>query len=140
MELSDQAKIDWGGTGSRQADLGDGTAEVSYIGGMRLGGFNATWPLVRLDLFPTGIRMHSSIRLLRSMIPRWEARFEELQEVQAVGRIQLLTTGVRLRTGGADSWIIFWTAHRSQVLETIKSFDVAVDPAPRRLYLLNPGR
>ncbi len=140
MYESNQRKFVWGKPPNRRADLGGQVSDFSYLGGMRHGGFNASWPLVRLDLFPTGRRMLSSTRLLRGLVPQWEARFDELREVQAVGKIKWLSTGIRFRTERVDDWIVFWTIHRPRVLASIENFGVTVNPDPKRVYFFNAGR
>ncbi len=121
--------------------------ERSFLGGIRLGralggrGYNATWPLVRLSLFPEGLRMESSRRFLAPIVPVWEVRFDEISEVSAVGKIPLFSTGVRLRTkSGAGDWAVFWTVHRPRVLQALADRGLEVERRPVRFHYLNPGR
>ncbi len=140
---------------SRRADLGDDGAVFSYLGGMRgphwyttlplvgrvrLFGSNASWPLARLEILPTGIRMRPSTRLLRPWVPQWEVRFDEIREVQAVGRIWWVSTGIRIRTESYEDWIVFWTVNRTHVLSSIAAFGVTVSRTPKRFYFFSPGR
>lgn len=111
---------------------------------MRVGPFfcslSATWPLVRLSLLAEGIRLESSVRFLRFVVPIWEARYDELAEVQAVGRIPLFTTGIRFRTETADEWIVYWTPERSTVMRALAAHGVKINTDPVRLHFLNPGK
>ncbi len=70
----------------------------------------------------------------------WEAVFSELNEVQAVGSIKGLTTGIRFRTQRQHEWVIFWTSDRPGVVAGLEARGVAVDAVPVRLHLFHPGR
>ncbi|MHB8246405.1 MAG: hypothetical protein ACYDGN_13855 [Acidimicrobiales bacterium] len=56
-------------------------AERSFPGGMRLGNFNATWRLVRLNLFADGLRLGPSASFLEGVVPVWEVCYTKLVEV-----------------------------------------------------------
>jgi len=128
-------------------DLGP-VPDASFIGGMRLGrssrrsvgGLNITLPMVQLDLFPQGLRMHASRYAPESMVPVWEASYGELAEVQPVGRIRGWSTGLRFRTGGTDQWVIFWTADRDGIMTSLRTHGVSVSPVVQRFQFLDPGR
>jgi hypothetical protein len=113
---------------------------ATYLGGVRFGGLNATWPLARLDLFDNRLLLRSSTRLLRAVVPTWDASFAEVTEVQAVGKIRWFTTGIRLRAGRQDNWIIFWTGRRKRVLRSIEELGISVNAVPMRFHFVNPGR
>ena len=113
-------------------DLGDEPgAEREFVGGVRRGSWNATWPLARLFLFSKGFRIEASFRVLP--VPTWEARYDELTAVQAVGKIPLFSTGVCFRAGDAKDWIVFWTMERPTVMEAFASRGVVVSTKPTRL-------
>ena len=114
--------------------------DESFLGGMRLGGYNATWPLVRLNLYPAGLRMEPPVRFLRFLVPTWEARYDELIEVQAVGKIPLFSTGIRFRLTSTNQWIIYWTPDRPTVLQSIAAHGMSVNPNAIRFRYWNPGR
>jgi hypothetical protein len=131
------------GVGSRilTIPLNDaGGPKKSYVGGMRLKSFNATLPLVRLDLFEDALRMRSSIRLLNRLVPVWEARFEELTEVRAIGGSSIFTSGIRFRVHPTSDWVIFWTSARPNVLSRIEALGLSVNRDPLRFNIFNPGR
>jgi hypothetical protein len=113
----------------------------SFLGGVRLPVFNATWPLVRLDLFQSGLRLQGSNRWLHKIVPVWEAAYRDIIEVQAVGKIKWFSTGIRIRAGtGDDDWVVFWTVNRPQVLAAFENLGVSVESTPVRFYHLNPTR
>jgi hypothetical protein len=131
------------GVGSRilTIPLNDaGGPKKSYVGGMRLKTFNATLPLIRLDLFEDALRMRSSIRLLNRLIPIWEARFEELSEIRAIGGSSIFTSGIRFRACATSDWVIFWTGSRPKVLSGLEALGLNVNRDPLRLNIFNPGR
>jgi len=137
----------WLSGGLNRSDvLPDGSeADQHFVGGMRVGGllrsFNATLPLAVLELHTTGLRIRTRGRCLQSVAPIWEARYLELTEVRAVGKIPLLTTGIRFRvTRSENSWAIFWTARRRRVLQALIDRGVEVRTDADRLNFLNPGR
>jgi len=100
-----------------------------------------SWPLVRLDLYQTGLRLRGSTRWLHKLIPVWEAAYGDVVEVQAVGKIKWLSTGIRIRVERGDNdWVVFWTVRRPQVLEAIEAQGIPVNRAPVRFYLSNPTR
>jgi hypothetical protein len=57
------------------------------------------------------------MRLLAQFVPTWEIRYDDLAEVQAVGKIPLFSTGVRFRATSTNEWIVFWTFNRPKVLQ-----------------------
>jgi hypothetical protein len=110
----------------------------SFVGGQRTGLWNATWPLVRLDLYSDRIRLRPSTRLLRALVPPWEARFADITEVRAIGSIDYFTTGIRLRTHRPADFAVFWTFHRPEVLDAIEAAGLTVNREPTRFHYLNP--
>ncbi|HUC15622.1 MAG TPA: hypothetical protein VMS00_14325 [Acidimicrobiales bacterium] len=105
------------------------------------GGWNATIPFARLSFFSEGLRLGSSIRFLpfRALMPVWEARYDELTEVSAIGPIPLMNWGVRFRVA-SDEWIVFWTLRRSKVLQEVAARGVTVNTKPVRFRYFHPGR
>jgi hypothetical protein len=118
-----------------------GAAGGSFVGGMRYGVTGIagwSWPLVRLQLLGDVLRLGHSAKLLRFLVPSWEARYQELEVAEAIGSSPL-TTGVRLRTTDGD-WVVFWTFHRDQVLRAIQQRGVIVDATPSRFRFFAPWR
>jgi hypothetical protein len=124
---------------SRLTDGLQGPRLASFIGGIRTqprltpAGFNATVPMVRLSLFSNGLRVGPSTPLLSLSVPTWEARFDELDVIQAVGRVQGLTTGVLFRKSQSHEWVIFWTTNREKVFTTLEQMGITVSREPVRL-------
>jgi hypothetical protein len=124
---------------SRLTDGLQGTRLASFVGGMRtqprIGptGFNATVPMARLSVFSNGVRVGPSSSLLSISVPTWEARFDELDVIQAIGRLQGLTTGILFRKSKSHEWVIFWTLHRDAVFTTFEQMGITVSREPVRL-------
>lgn len=117
---------------------GEGVPLRTFVGGRRTGLLNATWPLVRLELFSDRIRMVANYRLLRAAVPKWEASFDEITEVRAIGKIGLLNTGIRFRTKHSTDFAVFWTVHRPFVLDALEAVGLSVNREPARFHPLNP--
>jgi hypothetical protein len=126
---------------SRLTDGLQGERLTSFVGGMRMQprvgptGFNATVPMVRLSLFANGVRVGPSSSLLSMSVPTWEARFDELDVIQAIGRLTGLTTGIVFRKSQSHEWVIFWTTNRDQVFTTFEQMGLAVSREPVRLLV-----
>jgi hypothetical protein len=99
----------------------------TFVGGIRLPHnynfmrYNATWPCVRLSLFANGFRMGPSASGLRLSVPTWEARFDELDVVQAAG-----SAGILFRKRESQEWAIFWTFDREAVFTSLEGLGVTV--------------
>jgi hypothetical protein len=124
---------------SRLTDGLQGQRLASFIGGIRtqprIGpmGFNASVPMVRLSLFSNGVRVGPSSSLLSMSVPTWEARFEELDVIQAIGRLKGITTGILFRKSQSHEWVIFWSLNREQVFTTLEQLGVIVSREPIRI-------
>ncbi len=79
--------------GRRVSGMGAGEVpQRTFIGGMRVplwgfalfGGWNVTYPLVKLTLFAEGLLLEPTWRFrpFRLLVPVWEARYEELSELR----------------------------------------------------------
>jgi hypothetical protein len=117
--------------------VGD-TLLQSFVGGQRTGLWNATWPLVRMDLYRDRVRLRPSARILRILVPPWEAAFEDITEVRAIGNIDFFTTGIRFKTSRPAGTAVFWTFHRLEVLDALEAAGLAVNRVPARFHYLNP--
>lgn len=99
---------------------------------------NATAPLARLEILPRGLRMRSSVSVLRGAIPAWEAKFDELTEVQAIGKLGFWNSGIRFSVKGRYDRPIFWTTRRENILAQLTSMGVKVSSDPIRINWINP--
>lgn len=125
----------------RDAGLPDEAAAESFVGGVRFGftGIgNRTWPMARLTLLREGVRIGPSVPWLSVLVPVWEARYEDLGEVQAVGTSRL-TTSVRFISRDGR-WAIFGTLERPRVLSSLTARGVAVGSDPVRFRFFFPTR
>jgi hypothetical protein len=123
---------------SRLTEGLQGPLLASFVGGMRtqprIGpvGFNASVPLARLSIFSNGLRVGPSSSLLSLMVPTWEARFDELDDIQAIGRLKGLTTGILLRKAQSHEWVVFWTLNRDEVFTALEHMGIIVSREPVR--------
>jgi hypothetical protein len=123
---------------SRLTDGLQGPLLTSFVGGMRtqprIGpvGFNATVPLARLSIFSNGLRVGPSSSLLSLSVPTWEARFDELDVIQAIGRVKGFTTGILLRKSQTHEWVVFWTLNREEVFTALEHIGITVSREPVR--------
>jgi len=120
----------------RSANL-EGEPFHSFVGALRYGGTGlgaATWPLAKLDLFANGLRIGPSTHWLGFVLSKWEARFEELTEVQAVGRSRLASY-IRFRVGRYEV-ALFGSFNRPEVLRCLEELGLSVglDPEPFRFF------
>lgn len=124
---------------SRLTDGLQGERLTSFVGGMRRQprlspqAFNATGPFVRLSIFSNGVRVGPSSSLLSMSVPTWEARFDELDVIQAIGRVKGLTTGILFRKSQSHEWVIFWTANREAIFTTLEHTGVTGSREPVQL-------
>ena len=75
---------------------------------------------------------------MKSIVPVWEIRYDDVREAQAVGKIPVLSTGIRFRSQSSSAWIIFWTTRRSAVLKALIDKGVVVNATPVRFHFLRP--
>jgi hypothetical protein len=131
---------------SRLTEGLQGQRLMSFIGGMRqqprfsTRGFSATVPMVRLSVFSNGVRLGPSSSLLSMSIITWEARFDELDVIQAIGRLKGLTTGILFRKSQSHEWVIFWTTDREQVFTALEHMGIIVSREPVHLRVTNQLR
>jgi hypothetical protein len=128
--------------GDRRADgLGEGTGpQLSFYGSFRmgrprggyeyLGGHSGSG--VDLTLFPKGLRISASkVVPLKYQFPTWEARYDELIDVSAVGFFP--RCGVRFYADHTNfGLIIFYTIRPSGVLEALAIRGIRVNVKPIR--------
>ena len=123
--------------------LGGGTiAEQVFFGHYRLGrprggyehltGTRGKW--ARLTLFPEGFRIEAGPLTFKAAVPTWEARYEELKDVSAVGTFPF-RPGARFYVGPAShDLIIFYTFGRKRLLRMVAVDGVTVNFAPVRFF------
>ena len=113
---------------------------VSFVGGMRYASIvtNWTWPLVRLTLGSESLSLGPSVRWLSFFVTSRMIRYDQLVEVQAVGRNGLLSAGVRFRASDGQ-WVIFWASNRPLVLDAIGRMGIEVRAEPIRFNYFSPG-
>lgn len=128
--------------GDRHAgDLGEGSGpQLSFHGGYRLGRPRGGYDYVgantgrqaRLTLFPNGLRIDAShLNWLKSTVPTWEARYDELIDVSAVGFFP--RRGVRFYADRTSfGLIVFYTFTRDAALMALSMRGVAVNLIPIR--------
>ena len=128
--------------GNRHASgLGDGPGLYpTFHGGYRMGRPRGGYDYVaantgreaRLTLFPKGLRIDASeMNLSKTSVPTWEARYDELLDVSAVGFFP--RSGVRFYADTTNfGLIVFYTLSRQGVLEALSMRGVAVNFTPIR--------
>jgi hypothetical protein len=106
--------------------------ERSYVGGLRwaprFGGYlNASIPLVRLRLGPGGLTVEPSNRLLAWYVPEWTFPWPDVERAERVGRVPVVTLGVRMFVRGKTRPFTFWTVRPDEVLDALEGWGVPVD-------------
>jgi hypothetical protein len=112
----------------------------SFAGGLRwslpagLGTTNAPPVLVGLEMYPWGLRIGARWSWLAPFVPRWYARYEEIQVAEHARRGMRATKrgsqGVRLRTRAGTEPMIFWTSNWSLLLDLLEASGVEVVRRP----------
>jgi hypothetical protein len=111
---------------------------ASFIGGMRYGVYNFTVPLVRLELFADSLRLSSSVRLFRKLVPILTASFADVSSVQMVGNS--FGSGIRIRTRGSERGVVFWTFSPERVLSSMQKLGLTTIAEEGHFYFRNPDR
>lgn len=129
----------------RDADLGDRVLVRSFVGGQRSGLINWSSPLITLNIYQAGLELCATFPWL---IPSraWRVRFEEIGAVHWMGRqgpdsrlvMGHVAKGVMITAWDGD-WMIFWTLQRNEVLDTLASCGLTIQPQPKRLTLFGPA-
>jgi hypothetical protein len=105
---------------------GSGPPARAFTGGLWSASGSAIWPLARLELSGRGIGVRASTRVLRWLIPAWDARYEDIAGAQRVF-VPIANRGVYIRALTAAGPIVFWTRRGADVLEHLQLHGVAVD-------------
>lgn len=86
-----------------------------------------------LSLFSDGLRLAAGPVTFKASVPRWEARYDELRQVSAVGTFP--ARGVRFYVGPAGHDVmIFYTWERRGLLRALQTLGVPVNFAPVRFF------
>ncbi|MGH3304272.1 MAG: hypothetical protein ACRDOK_21865 [Streptosporangiaceae bacterium] len=109
----------------RIIDAPAGELELTCYGGVMCRGVTTSGTLVRLDLLDWGVRMRG-IPLTRWLVPRWEARYEELAIAELV-RTPFSRIAVWFRVRGEPGGMGFLTARHRDVLAGLQQHDVPVN-------------
>jgi hypothetical protein len=73
----------------------------------------ASWPLVRLDIVPSGMVIGPTSRWWRWVVPQVEMRWADIAYVES------RPTGVRINLRGADDQALLFQLHRDEVLAAL---------------------
>lgn len=108
-----------------------GASELTCYGGVMCRGLMTSGTLVRLDLLDWGVRMHGT-PLTRWLVPRWEARYDELAIAELVATpFSRIAVWFRLR-GGAGGMGFLTQMHRD-ILAGLEKHDVVVNRSVRQI-------
>ena len=129
-------------------DTADGLIN-SFGGGLRwplpwgLGATNVPPTLVALELYPWGLRIEARWRRLRSFVPTWYVRYEELMGAEHSSRRKMASRraseGVRLRAVANGGPMIFWTSNWSFLLDALEERGVSVSRTPSSIRFWSNG-
>jgi hypothetical protein len=78
----------------------------------------ASWPLVRLDIRPSGLLVGPTSRWLGWLVPRVEMRWADISWVER------LPTGVRINLKSADHRALLFQLHRDAVLAALRAYPI----------------
>jgi hypothetical protein len=132
----------------RKVEGVDRSAEtvLTIIGGLGCASGEATWPLARLEIFRWGVHLEGGFRLIRPLVPVWEALFDDSTHIEPCSlRLTPFGKGVRFRAPKANrwdinNWAVFWTRKGEKVLDAVESLGVAVSREPAIIHFLDAGR
>ena len=117
---------------SRVTGISQTSPDRTYAGALTTPAMSATSPLARLELYDSGIRLAGSVRIVRWIIPVWEAQYAELTEADMVSS-PLRERGVRFSAHNSSP-IIFWTFDdAAEIVDILESRGVAVDRSVSRI-------
>jgi len=103
---------------------------MRFIGGVRQGALNISWPFVALSVDHHEVSINVRFGWLGRIMRPWNANLTQLVAVQAIGYIPLFTSGVGF-VDSEGSRVIFWTAKRGKLLNELASMGVTVQRSPR---------
>jgi len=117
-------------------------AVAQFVCGMGTEAVNATTPLARLTVFPWGVRLTGRNRLLRAVIPVWEARFDELVSIRpaVAGKAHRGSCIRFIVAGSVTQFAICGTRRVTAALDAIEAAGGSVQREPVRVYRWDPAR
>jgi hypothetical protein len=105
-------------------------AERTFTGGLWSPEGSAIWPLARLELLDSGIRVRGGIPGLRWLVPAWQTTYGDITVAQLIA-VPPMSRGVYLVTTEMDS-IVFWTRRGSDILDHLQVHGVPSDRSVSR--------
>jgi hypothetical protein len=94
--------------------------------------------MVKLEIFDSGIRIGSSVSILKLLVPTWEASKDELDEIRPIAGLG--TGGFRFRILNSNEWIIFWTFQVDNGIDEFVKRGYRVTQMKIRFNFLDPNR
>jgi hypothetical protein len=107
---------------ARSAMMPDTVLEAAFRGRLSTTLVHAD---AQLDLFDWGIRLHSTWRLFRRLVPVWEACYTDLATVQLIQGFG--GYGVRLESNAGTGAVVLWTRRYDEVMDRLANHEVPVD-------------
>lgn len=108
-----------------------GELELVCYGGVMCRSLVTSGTLVRLDLLDWGVRMRG-IPGTRWIVPRWEARYEELASAELVAT-HFSRIAVWFRVSGERGGVGFLSDRNQDILAELQRHDVPVNRAVQRI-------
>lgn len=92
---------------------------LRFVGGMRWGGFNASWPLAELLVTEEGVRVQLRPRCLRRLlaplVPSAWMPWDAIAGVERVSGALMHSKGIRfIRSGEEQRRLVFWCTRTRQ--------------------------
>ncbi len=115
----------------RVIEAPDGELELTCYGGVMCRGLLTSGSLVRLDLLDWGVRVRG-IPLTRWVVPRWEARYEELAIAELVAT-PFSRIAVWFRVQGEPGGIGFLSGRSRDILADLQKHEVPVNRSVQQI-------
>ena len=103
----------------------DGESELQCYGGVMCKALTTSGSMVRLDLFDWGIRIRG-IPVSRWIVPRWEARYEELAIAELVAT-PFSRNAIWFRLRGEPGGMGFLSTRSPDILKALERHEVPVN-------------
>jgi hypothetical protein len=108
-----------------------GEVELTCYGGVMCRGMMTSGTMVRLDLVDWGVRMRG-IPMTRWIVPRWEARYEELAIAELVAT-PFSRIAVWFRVQGEPGGMGFLCERSRDILDGLQRHDVPVNRSVQQI-------